>query len=152
MRSSPLNYLVTFALMGVLWVLTALLLGGHLGNTVALAVATVEEFVRTYRVLVGVAAVVGALLAFYWYYYGSRPATVGELDRAKRVWAVLFFVGLALAVGLLVALLVLFQDETFTTGQYALFFGVFSLLTWVFFWACSLLLSPRTVQTIPWGR
>jgi hypothetical protein len=152
MRSAPLNYLITFALAGLLWVLTALILGGHLGNTVALVVATVEDFVRTYRILVGIAAVLGLLLTGGWYYYGSRRTTVGELDRAKRLWATLFFAGLALAVGVLVALLVSLDDETFTVGQYALFFGVFSLHTWLFFWLCTLLMSPRTVQTIPWGR
>lgn len=152
MRSAPLNYLITFALAGVLWVLTALMLGGHLSNTVALNVATVEDFTRGYRILVGIAAVLGLLLAFYWYYYGSRRSTVGELDRAKRVWTMLLFVGLAIAVGVLVVLLLLFREETFTVGQYAIFFGVFSLLTWLFFWVTSLLMSPRTVQTIPWGR
>ena len=152
MRSAPLNYLITFVLAGLLWVLTALILGGHLGNTVALAVATVEDFVRWYRILVSTAAVLGLLLAFWWYYYGSRPTTVGELARAGRIWTTLFFVGLALAVGVLVALLIVFREESFTVGQYALFFGVFSLHTWLFFWITTLLMSPRTVQTIPWGR
>ncbi|NNF57202.1 MAG: hypothetical protein HKN04_03085 [Rhodothermaceae bacterium] len=152
MRSAPLNYLITFVLAGLLWVLTALILGGYLGNTVALTVAYVEDFVQTYRILVSVAAVLGLLLAFWWYYYGSRPTTVGELDRAGRFWTTLFIVGLALAVGVLVALLILFREESFTVGQYALFFGVFSLHTWLFFWISTLLMSPRTVQTIPWGR
>ena len=152
MRSAPLNYLITFVLAGLLWVLTALILGGHLGNTVALAVATVEDFVRWYRILVSTAAVLGLLLAFWWYYSGSRPTTVGELARAGRIWTTLFFVGLALAVGVLVALLIVFREESFTVGQYALFFGVFSLHTWLFFWITTLLMSPRTVQTIPWGR
>ena len=152
MRSAPLNYLITFVLTGLLWVLTALILGGHFGNTVALAVATVEDFVQTYRILVSVAAVLGLLLAFWWYYYGSRPSTVGELDRAKRVWTLLFFLGLALAVAVLVALLVVFREESFTVSEYALFFGVLSLHTWLLFWIATLLMSPRTVQTIPWGR
>src|SRR5690606_41543268 len=98
------------------------------------------------------AAVLRCARTAWWYDYGSRPGTVGELDRAGRLWAILFFVALALAVGLLVALLVLFGDETFTVGQYLLFFGVFSVHTWLFFWLCTLLMSPRTVQTIPWGR
>ena len=149
MRSAPLNYLITFVLAGVLWVLTALVLSGWLSESVFLN-ATIDEFIQVYRILVGVAAVLGLLLCVYWYYYGSRPTTVGELGAAKRKWVVLFFVADAIAVGLLVAFLVIFRAETFTLAQYALFFGIFSLHTWVFYWLCTLLMSPRTVKPLPW--
>ncbi len=152
MRTAPLNYIITLALAGGLWALLALVLGGHLGTTVALALATPEEFLRLYRILLGVAALVGVLLTFAWYYYGARPTTVGEFPRAKRLWTVLLFCSLTLGVGVLVALALVFQDEAFTMAQYALFLGAISALTWLLFWVCTLLMSPRTVQTIPWGR
>lgn len=150
MRTAPLNYLIAFVVAALLWVLTAIVLSGWLSEAVFLNEATVEQFVQTYRITVGVAAVLGLLLAAYWFFYGSRPTTVGELGAAKRKWVVLLLVAVALAVALLVTFLVVFRAETFTGGQYAALFGIFSLHTWLFYWGTTLLMSPRTVKPLPW--
>ena len=152
MRSAPLNYLITFVVAGLLWAVLALVLGNALSTRVALNVATVEDFVQLYRVVLSVAALGGFGLAAYWFWVGSRPDTVGNLERTKRLWRILLFAALALSVALLVVLLVLFADETFTAGQYATFYGALSVLTWVLFWGATFFLSPRTVQYLPVGK
>lgn len=152
MRSAPLNYLVTFVLAGLLWALLALVLGNSLSTSVALNETTVEDFVRLYRLVLSAAALAGFALSAYWFWVGSRPTTVGSLERVKRLWRVLLFAALALAVALLVVLLVLFADETFTAGQYVTFFAALSVLTWVLFWGATFFLSPRTVQYLPVGK
>ena len=152
MRSAPLNYLVTFVLAGLLYALLALVLGNTLSTRVALTVATVEDFVRLYRVVLGIAAAGGFGLAAYWFFVGSRPNTVGNLQSVKRLWRVLLFIALALSVALLVVLLVLFSDETFTGLQYVTFYAALSALTWVLFWGTTFFLSPRTVQYLPIGK
>ena len=152
MRSAPLNYLVTFVIAGLLWALLALVLGNSLSTRVALNIATVEEFVRLYRIVLSVAALSGFALTAYWYFVGSRPTTVGNLQSVKRLWRVLLFTALALSVALLVVLLVLFRDETFNGLQYATFYGALSALTWLLFWGATFFLSPRTVQYLPIGK
>ena len=152
MRSAPLNYLVIFVIAGLLWTLLGLVLGNSLSTSVALNVATVEEFVRLYRVVTGVAAIGGFSLTAYWFFLGSRPNTVGNLQGVKRQWRVLLLTGLALSVVLLVMLLVMFSDESFTGLQYATFYAVLSALTWILFWGGTFFLSPRTVQYLPIGK
>ena len=152
MRSAPLNYLVTFVIAGLLWALLGLVLGNSLSTSVALTVATVEDFVRLYRIVLSVAALGGFALTAYWYFVGSRPNTVGNLQSVKRLWRVLLLTALALSVALLVVLLVLFSDETFTGLQYVTFYAAISALTWLLFWGATFFLSPRTVQYLPIGK
>ncbi|GAB5534705.1 MAG: hypothetical protein Rubg2KO_09540 [Rubricoccaceae bacterium] len=152
MRSAPLNYLVTFVIAGLLWALLGLVLGNSLSTSVALNVATVEEFVRLYRIVLSVAALGGFALTAYWYFVGSRKNTVGNLQSVKRLWRVLLLTALALSVALLVVLLVLFSDETFTGLQYVTFYAAISALTWLLFWGATFFLSPRTVQYLPIGK
>jgi len=152
MRSAPLNYLVTFVIAGLLWAVLGLVLGNSLSTSVALNVATVEDFVRLYRIVLSVAALGGFALTAYWYFVGSRPNTVGNLQSVKRLWRVLLLTALALSVALLVVLLVLFSDETFTGLQYVIFYAAISALTWLLFWASTFFLSPRTVQYLPIGK
>jgi hypothetical protein len=77
---------------------------------------------------------------------------VGNLQSVKRLWRVLLLTALALSVALLVVLLVLFSDETFTGLQYVTFYGALSTLTWLLFWGATFFLSPRTVQYLPIGK
>ena len=152
MRSAPLNYLLALGLAGVLWLLASFVLGNWLANNVGLVGMTIQEFVGTYRTVLTVAAVIGLVLTFAWFYYGSRPRTAGELPKARRVWDTLALVAFGVAVVLVIALVVLFGDEQFSLLQYVLFFLAASAVTWVLFWVSSLPWSPKTVMNVPRGR
>ncbi len=151
MRKTPLNYIVTLAMGGLIWLATGLWVANYLKFKVALMTATVDDFVGIYRIILAAAAVLGLLICFYWYYYGGREATAGELPRAKRVWTVSFFGQLMLAVLAVVTLIAIFRNALFTTSQYVIFFAVMSAHTYLFFWLCTLIMSPRTVKYVPWG-
>lgn len=152
MRTAPLNYLITLALGGLAWFVAAIVVGNYLGENVSLLDASVEGFLGQYRTLLALAVALALGLCFYWYFYGSRPETAGRLPQAKRRWAALFLTALAAGLALVFALVLLFRAETFTLGQYALFFAAVSLNTYVLFWLSTLLMSPRTVINVPWGR
>ena len=151
MRSAPLNYIVTIAIGGLVWLGTGYWAANYLRFNVSLFSVTADYFVGIYRIVLAVAAMLGLLICYYWYYYGSRESTAGELSRAKNVWTLSFFGQLAVAVLAVVTLIAVFRNAVFTTAQYAIFFMVMSVHTYVFFWLCTLLMSPRTVKHVPWG-
>jgi hypothetical protein len=98
-----------------------------------------------------VAAAVGLLTCFYWYYYGDQEDTASNLEEAKRVWTVSFFVQLSLSIVAVVTIIGVFNDAIFTASQYAIFFATTSAHTYLFYWLCTVALSPRAVKYIPWG-
>jgi hypothetical protein len=54
-------------------------------------------------------------------------------------------------VAAVVAIIAIFRGAIFTTTQYAIFFAVMSAHTYLFYWLCTLALSPQTVKYVPWG-
>ena len=152
MRNAPLNYVISLALSGLLWLGTGYWVANYLKFNVSLGMdTTVNYFIGVYRIVLATAAVLGLSICFFWYYYGNRESTAGNLAAAKRVWTLSFFGQLALAVAAVVAIIALFRNAVFTTTQYAIFFAVMSAHTYLFYWLCTLFLSPRTVKYVPWG-
>lgn len=151
-RSAPFNYIAATTIVILLWVINGILVGNYLAEEVALRAFTVERFVFLYRVVSGVIAGIGLVSCYYWFYYGGQEQTAAELDRASRVWGGLIlgmFAFSAIGVG---TMAIIFRSETFPLAQYAIFFGVMSVHTYVIFYACSLFFSPRTVEFVPVGK
>jgi hypothetical protein len=152
LRQAPLNYLVTLALGGVLWLATALIIGGYLSENVSLAAMSIPEFLTNYRIALGVAAVLGIVTAFFWYGYGSRDAVSSRLARARTTWVYCLLGQLFLAIGIVFTLAMLFLTEGLTALDYTIMFAALSMQTYLFFWIATLLMSPRAVEYIPWGK
>lgn len=149
MRNPPVNYLITLAIGGLVWFVASTLIGNYLGNNVALIYASMVEFVGTYRLLVTIGVAAGVLLCFVWFYYGSRPtaaAAAAPGGGAVRTWNILALIALIVAVVLVFVLVVVYTDEAFTIWQYAVVFLMTSLGTYLLFWLCSVLFSPRPVM------
>ena len=151
-RSAPTNYLLTAAAGGLLWVVLAIGVGSYLGDNVALQEMTTEEFVSTYRLTLAAATVLALANCFLWYFRGSRERTAVDLAGARRLWVGSLLAQVMLAALALVVIAVLLQAESLTLGDYGLIFVAFSLLTYVFFWVATLLMSPRIVEYIPLGK
>jgi hypothetical protein len=152
MRQAPLNYLVTIVLGALIWVVTGMVAGSRLAAAVVLQLLTTGQFLQRYQTVLGAAAVLGVLLCLYWYYYGSRADVAARLGDARRTWTLLFVGELVVAVGALVALVLLYRTESLTGGNFAEIFGLLVLQTVVLFWAGTFLMSPRSVEYIPWGK
>jgi hypothetical protein len=148
MRKSPLNYLVTFAIAGVLWIITAVLTGNSLGESISLATMSIEDFLIRYRIVLAVAAVLGLLNSFCWYFYGSKDSIGRELNRARKIWNISFIVQIVVAAGLVVALAVMLMAEGVSPKDYLIIFGLASLHTFILFWFCTLLMSPNNVKNL----
>jgi hypothetical protein len=151
-RTAPTNYLVTAAAGGLLWAALAVGLGGYLGNVVPLQERTTEEFLSLYRAALGVALVVALANCFYWYFLGSRKQAAVNLHGARRVWLGSLLAQVVFAAGGLLTLVLLLQAEGLTLGNFAAIFAAFSLLTYLFFWAATLVASPPAVEFIPLGK
>ena len=149
MNKSPLNYLITIALGGILWVVTAIFYGGTFCEGLMLAVSTPEDFLANFRMMLGIAAGVGIINCLYWYYYGGKDSTAGDLDKAKKVWWSSFVIQILAAVGVLFGLVFKNLSEGILTTDWLIVFGLISLHTWFFFWLCTFIMSPRTVKYIP---
>jgi hypothetical protein len=151
-RSAPLNYVAATALAIFLWVVTGIFVGNYLSEEVALRAFTVERFLFLYRVVSAAIAGIGLLSCYYWFYYGGREETAADLDRARRVWFGLIVGMFGFAAGGMGTMVVIFRTETFLLMQYAIFFLVMSVHTYIVFWICTLLFSPRTVEFVPVGK
>lgn len=152
MNKSPMNYLITVAGGVILWFITAIALGGVIGNGVSLSSMSVEDFLVWYRVALGIIALSGILNLCYWYSYGGSDKSAGDYGRSKSIWNISFISQIVLA-GLIVAVLVLMLlKEGVSTGYYIIIFGLASLHSYLFFWICSLVMSPPNVQHIPLGK
>ena len=149
MNKSPLNYLITIALGIVLWVITAVFYGGTFSESLILAVSTPEQFLSNFRIMLGIAAAIGIINCLYWYYYGSLDSTAGELGKAKKVWMISFVLQIIASAAILFVLISMNLTEGIATSDWIIAFGLISLHTWFFFWLCTFLMSPRTVQYIP---
>ena len=154
LRRVPLNYLVTAAVGGLLWVLAGVLLGNHLGDTVELVSPdmTIERFLAHYRTALTVAVVIGVLACALWYWRGGRESAASELPAARRLWTALLVGLVVVAAAILIVLVVVLREERVSGGQYVLIFVALSALTWLLFWACTFLLSPRAVEYVPVGK
>ena len=149
MNKSPLNYLITIALGGVLWILTAIFYGGNFSESLMLATATPEEFLGNFRLILGIAAVVGIVNCVYWYYYGNLNSTAGNLNKAKKVWWTSFVLQIVASAGILFILVFMNLKEGILTKDWLITYALVSLHTWIFFWLCTFLMSPRNVKFIP---
>lgn len=149
MNKSPLNFLITIALGGILWAIIAIFYGGNFSESLMLATATPEQFLGNLRVALGVAAIIGIANCLYWYYYGNLDSTVGDLNKAKRFWWISFVFQIIVSVVILFVLVFVNLKEGILTSDWLIMFGLISLLSWFFFWLCTFLMSPRNVKFIP---
>ncbi|HYI07478.1 MAG TPA: hypothetical protein VEK57_00280 [Thermoanaerobaculia bacterium] len=152
MRKRPMNYLITLAIAAVSWFGTAILLGNYLGDSVALENATTDTFIQVYRAILIAVAVLGLVNCCYWYFYGAKETTGGNVPAARRVWRLSMAAQVAIAATAVIALVLAFSDEQFTSVEYLLVFGAASAHTYIFFWICTLFMSPRPVEYVPLGR
>ncbi len=148
MRTAPLNYLLTLGLAGVLWIVFSYVLGSYLADNVSLLQATIAEFVGTYRLWITVAAAVGVLLTYVWYFVGAKPEAAKDMGRGSRLWTTLLLTAFAAAVVVTIVLALVFGDEEFSFVQYALFFLATSGVTWVLYWVSSLVWTPRAWENV----
>ncbi len=135
-----------------MWFITAIALGGVIGNGVSLSSMSVEDFLAKYRVALGIAALFGIINLCYWYSYGGSDKSAGDYGRSKSIWNISFIVQIVLAGVIEAILVIMLLKEGVSTGYYLIIFGLLSLHTYLYFWVCSLVMSPPNVQHIPLGK
>lgn len=151
MRKSPINYIATIVFISVLWVPAAVFVGRYISENAALAEATPEDFGQTYLVVMSIAAVATIAGASHWYWHGAKDAVAAEPRAARRFWSVWFFILVIASVGCVAGLIVAYIHESFTVTEYLTMFGCASALTWIPYWLCSMLMSPRGVRPAVFG-
>ena len=151
MRKPPINYLVSLTVIGALWVVATILVGNYIGDNAALSNVTPEDFGRVYKIVMSIGAVAGAVGLAHWYWQGAKDAAASDVGAARRFWSVWLFILAITSVGVVAGLAVTFRGERFTAVEYLLIFGCASLLTWISYWLCSLVMSPRGVKNAPFG-
>ena len=149
MNRSPLNYIITIALGGVLWVVTAIFYGSTFSESLMLAISTPEEFLANFRLMMGIATGVGMLGCLYWYYYGNLSSTAGNLSKAKKVWWIIFIFQIIGSAAILFGLVFMNLKEGISTTDWLISYALISLHTWFFYWLCTFLMSPRPVKNLP---
>ena len=152
MRKKPLNYLLTAALGAVLWVVFAILLGQYLSSSPTLSTKDPTQLASELQIIFGSGVIISILSAWYWYFYGSQENTAGELNIAKRKWMGLFIFQIILSVILIVVIVIMNRDQGIEPKWHLVYFSISALLTFILFWAATLIMSPNTVRTIPIGQ
>ncbi len=149
MNKSPINYLVTIALGAIIWVVTAIFIGGSFSESLMLSISTPEEFLANFRIMLGIAVSLSMLNCLIWYYFGNLNSTSGNLGKAKRIWWGQFISEIIISVGILLILVFINLSEGILTKDWLITYALVSLLTWFYFWFSTFLMSPRTVVNIP---
>ncbi len=149
MNKNPMNYLITLAGGAILWVITAVVLGGVIGDKVSLSSMSVEEFLARYRIVLAIAALIGITNSLYWFYYGSKDSTAGALERAKKIWNISFIIQIVASAGIVLALVLMLMTQGVAPIYYIMLFGLAALHTFIFFWISTLLMSPTNVERLP---
>lgn len=149
MNKSPFNYLITIALGVVLWVITAIFAGKNYSESLMMAESTPDEFHSFFIIILGIAAAVGLLNTLYWFFFGNKESTAGNLRGAQKVWWYSFVIQIIVSVSLMVLLIVVNLNEDIRAGEWPLAYIYIAIHTWFFFWICTFLMSPKTVKYIP---
>lgn len=106
-----------------------------------------------YRIATTSAGVTGLLIVNYWYIYGDRKDTVGNLERARKVWSLLLVVEVIISFVILLLLVIVFKNMGIAPVHYLIIFGALSLHTSILFFLCTFFLSPRAVKyVVPFKR
>ncbi len=152
MNKSPLNHLITFALGSILWVVFGILLAEYLSQNPTLMSKAPEDLANELRIIFGVGVLLTIFSASYWYFYGDKETTAGDLPAAKKLWLGLFIFQIILSVSLTVVIVVMNMTEGIEAKWFGIYFGIIALLTFILFWLTTFFMSPRTVKYIPLGR
>jgi hypothetical protein len=152
MNKSPLNYLITAAFGIILWVITAVFFGSAFSESLMLAESTPEDFAGNLRLMLGIAAIIGLFNCFYWYYYGGKDSTAGDLVKAKRIWLFSFIFQLVASIGAFFGLVILNLSDGILVTDWLILYLLISLNTWVFFWICTFFMSPDNVKNVVLGK
>jgi len=152
MNKSPINYLFTAALGAVLWVLCCIIFGSYLAENPTLTSKDPAQLATELQIVFGIGVLLSIFSALYWYSYGSKEATAGELPVAKRKWYSLFIFQIVLSVILIVILVVINRSQGIEPKWFGIYYCISALLTFLLFWIATFLMSPRTVKFIPLGK
>lgn len=151
MRKAPINYIATIVFVSLLWIPAAVFIGKYVSENAALARATPEEFGRVYLIVMTIGAAAAVVAASHWYWHGAKDSAAAEPRAARRFWSIWLFILIIASVGCVAGLIVAFLDESFTAAEYLIMFGCASALTWIPYWLCSMLMSPRGVRPAVYG-
>jgi H+/Cl- antiporter ClcA len=152
MNKSPLNHLLSAAVVAILWVVFAVLMGSYLTENPNLAEKDPNDLASELRIFFGLAALLSIIFSSYWYAYGSNEKTAGELPHAKKKWNTLFIILIIYSVALVVAIIMMNLKEGIEPKWYGIYFGLLATLTFISFWINTFLMSPKTVKYIPIGK
>ncbi|MCD8540912.1 MAG: hypothetical protein LRY55_14965 [Leadbetterella sp.] len=152
MNKSPLNCLVTIALGAVLWVILAVILAPSLSESPTLAIKDPARLAQELQYIFGSGILASILSACSWYAYGAKESTAGNLGAAQKRWYMFFIGQIILSVSLITTLIMMNVIEGIEPQWFAVYYLIIALLTFIFFWLTTFLMSPRTVKNLPLGK
>lgn len=151
LRKSPMNYLAATGVAAMLWIATGLLLGNYLGDNVSLQVMTTDRFLAVYRVTTVAASALALALCCWWYASGG-PAAAADPRGARKRWLGLMIGEILVAAVTLIVFVVMLLAESLVATDYLMILAGLLLDTALFFWVCTLTMSPRPVMAVVPGK
>ncbi len=152
MNKSPINYLLSVAIIAILWVVFAILMGSYLSETPNLSDKDPASLANELRMIFGAGALATIFCICYWYYYGDLEKTAGELNKAKRKWNSLFIVLIIVSVALALVIVLMNLKQGIQANWFCIYYGLLAAITFISFWITTLLMSPSTVKYVPIGK
>lgn len=152
MRSAPLNYLMTGAVFGLLWVAFGVFVNSWLADNISFNNLSPEQFTSRYQIVLGITALIGFGISAVWYAFGSKKENATVVAKACARWTTLLVCEIVVSVALFGAFAILFRGEGVTGMQYGVVYFGDAILTFVPFWVCSLVASPKFVEYCPIGK
>lgn len=152
MRNSPLNYLLTFALYGFLWVLFGVFANMWLCDNIAFNELSPEDFSPRYQVILAVATLLGFVFSAMWYSFGSKKENCASMSIAKRKWNMFLLLEIATSITVFGVFATMFASEGLTGVQFGLVYIGFASVTFLPYWLTSLICTPEKLENCPVGK
>lgn len=151
-REPPVNFIISFAILAIIWLFTALFIVSWLGdNITTLQILPIEEFQNYLKIVLALSGIFTLLASFLWFYWGDKSVAAAKPDKAKKIWFSLFFsqIGISVLFVFIVFIYLTMKGEKITFFDYLVLYLSFSLQTFLAFWFVTFFFSPVNVKYIP---
>jgi hypothetical protein len=152
MRNSPLNYLLTAAVFGLLWIAFGIFVNSWLSGSISFVKLSPEQFSPQYQIMMGSTALIGFIFSAFWYMFGAKKENATIISKANATWTKYFIAEIVISIISFAVFAIIYKGE----GISGLHFGVVylgcAMVSFIPYWICTLIASPKYVEYCPLGK
>lgn len=152
LRKSPTNFIMSFFVLVVIWVLLNVIPGYLISGEVTLESISQDDWFSYFLLVTGATIFATFLVVAIWMSYGANPQILEKMREAATKYNTLFMVSIIIGVIGSVIMIILFLGEG-NDVQFILLDSLLLILSnGLGFWLSTFRFSPEYVEFIPYGK